>query len=421
MQGYPVTLNLYDLSQGMAKNMSRMIIGKQVDGIWHTGIVVFGKVDIGEQEFYYGGGICKGTPGMTPYGRPIQTIPLGTTELPEEVFLDYLNEIAPKFSPARYDLFKNNCNNFCDECSHFLVGNGIPKHIVDLPTEVLATPMGRSLLQMMGGQNGMNIMDPRAMEGEHNPQQMHLDYGSQPQQSAPSQPPRPNAVASGPKPVVELMSQSDYQREIKDNEAVVIDVFAEWCGPCQAIKPFFASLPSQFPQVRFFKMDLDKNRFLGSSMGVQSIPTFLFVYKGQVVKKMSGADKNGLVSNIRWMVSTYNLVSPNAGVTIGSQQTQQPQPKTVQVYSETPTPFYFDTEKWDLPMKKLKEFGLKKNSEAFKAAEASLIINFPQVEPAGQEAVITFALDSLPLDDADNLVPFLDFFRICLTKQSTAE
>lgn len=45
MQGsYSVTCNLYDLSQGIAKNMSRMIIGKQVDGIWHTGIVVYGKV-----------------------------------------------------------------------------------------------------------------------------------------------------------------------------------------------------------------------------------------------------------------------------------------------------------------------------------------------------------------------------------------
>jgi thiol-disulfide isomerase/thioredoxin len=359
---------------------------------------------------------------MTPYGRPLQTIPLGTTELPEDVFLDYLNEIAPKFSMERYDLFKNNCNNFCDECSHFLVGSGIPRHIIDLPNEVLATPMGKSLLQMMGGQSGMNIMDPRAMEGEHNPQQMHLDYGTQPpvQQPAQTQQARPGASA-GPKPVSELMSQFDYQREIKENEAVVIDVFAEWCAPCQAIKPFFAGLPTQFPQVRFFKMDLDKNRFLGSSMGVQSIPTFLFIYKGQVVKKMTGADKNGLVNNVRWLISTYNLVTPSGGVAIGSQPAQKPVQKTVQVYSETPTPFYFDTEKWDLPMKKLREFGQKKNSEAFKSAEAAFAINFPQVEPAGQEAVINFALEFLPVDDADNLVPFLDFFRICLTKQPIAE
>lgn len=420
MQGYAVTLNLYDLSQGMAKNMSRMIIGKQIDGIWHTGIVVYGKVRPAHQEFYYGGGICKGTPGMTPYGRPIQTIPLGTTELPEDVFLDYLNDIAPKFSPARYDLFKNNCNNFCDECSHFLVGAGIPRHIIDLPNEVLATPMGKTLLQMMGGQGGMNIMDPRAMEGEHNPQQMHLDYGT-PQPPAQPQQARPNAPAAGPKPVVELMTQFDYQREIKENDAVVVDVFADWCGPCQAIKPFFASLPSQFPQVRFFKMDLDKNRFLGSSLGVQSIPTFLFLYKGQVVKKMTGADKNGLVTNVRWLISTYNLVAPSAGLAIGAHPVAKPEPKTVQVYSETPTPFFFDTEKWDLPIKKLREFGLKNPTEAFKAAEPSLALNFAQVEAAGQEAVIHYALESLPVEDPDNLVPFLDFFRICLTKQSIAQ
>lgn len=40
----PVVLNLYDLSGGLAKNMSRAIIGKQIDGIWHTGIVVYGTV-----------------------------------------------------------------------------------------------------------------------------------------------------------------------------------------------------------------------------------------------------------------------------------------------------------------------------------------------------------------------------------------
>ena len=70
--------------------------------------------------------------------------------------------------------------------------------------------------------------------------------------------------------------------------------------------------------------------------------------------------ENGLVNNVRWLISTYNLVTPSGGVAIGSQPAQKPVQKTVQVYSETPTPFYFDTEKWDLPMKKLREFGQKK-------------------------------------------------------------
>ncbi len=263
MEGqFSVVCHLYDLSGGLARNMSQMIIGKRIDGIWHTGIVVYGK------EYYYGGGICNGRPGQTPYGRPIDTINLGVTELPEEVFVEFLNEIAPKFAPEKYDLFYNNCNNFSDECANFLLGTGIPKHIVDLPGQVLATPMGKQLMQMMG-----KSMDPRAVEGNNNPQQMDLNYGpgshqlpSQPQagghtvNTAGSIPPQVNTASQGSsggiQPVKELLSQADYNKEIQANAAVVIDVFTEWCGPCQAIKPFYAALPSQFPQIRFFKVEI---------------------------------------------------------------------------------------------------------------------------------------------------------------------
>jgi hypothetical protein len=42
-------------------------------------------------------------------------------------------------------------------------------------------------------------------------------------------------------------------------------------------------------------------------MGIQSIPTFLYVYKGQVVKKQSGANSNAILQNISWMLNTYKL------------------------------------------------------------------------------------------------------------------
>jgi hypothetical protein len=53
---FQVALNVYDLSGGMASQFSRQLTGKQIDGIWHTGIVVYGK------EFYYGGGISWDMP-----------------------------------------------------------------------------------------------------------------------------------------------------------------------------------------------------------------------------------------------------------------------------------------------------------------------------------------------------------------------
>ena len=52
-----------------------MFIGKQLEAIYHTGLVVYGK------EYYFGGGILQGAPGLTPYGSPIKREELGTTEI----------------------------------------------------------------------------------------------------------------------------------------------------------------------------------------------------------------------------------------------------------------------------------------------------------------------------------------------------
>lgn len=168
-------------------------------------------------------------------------------------------------------------------------------------------------------------------------------------------------------------------------------------------------------------MDLDKNKFLGSSLGVQSIPTFLFVHKGQVVKKMSGADKNGLTNNIRWMISTYNL---GPGAQGNTPQLAPAPPKTLQIYSEKNTPYYFDIEKWDLPMKKLKEFASKHHyalKPEFKDLDAHMVNQFGGVNHEGKKVVIDYSLQAMPVNDADELVPFVDFIRICLVKEDAAK
>jgi desumoylating isopeptidase 1 len=62
--GWPVQLYVYDLSHGLARSMSGALLGKQIDGIWHTGIVVYGV------EYFYGGGIQYATPGQSMAGQP---------------------------------------------------------------------------------------------------------------------------------------------------------------------------------------------------------------------------------------------------------------------------------------------------------------------------------------------------------------
>mmetsp|Transcript_36612 Transcript_36612/g.44732 ORF Transcript_36612/g.44732 Transcript_36612/m.44732 type:complete len:80 (+) Transcript_36612:218-457(+) len=76
---------------------------------------------------------------------------LGSTEIPEEIFMELLQDISHKYTQATYDVFNHNCNNFTDEVASLVLGEGIPKDIVDLPKEFLATPLGQSLAPMMQG------------------------------------------------------------------------------------------------------------------------------------------------------------------------------------------------------------------------------------------------------------------------------
>jgi len=50
---------------------------------------------------------------------------------------------------STYNVLTNNCNNFTDECANLLLGEGIPKDIVDLPKMFLSTPMGQSMMPML--------------------------------------------------------------------------------------------------------------------------------------------------------------------------------------------------------------------------------------------------------------------------------
>ena len=72
--------------------MSQQLVGKYYEGIWHTGISVFGK------EYYYGGGISYDRIGKTPFGKETKQETLGTTELSEEIFTEWLKENQKEWS-----------------------------------------------------------------------------------------------------------------------------------------------------------------------------------------------------------------------------------------------------------------------------------------------------------------------------------
>lgn len=157
-----VTLYVYDLSMGLASQLSLGMVGRHFEGIWHTGIVVYNT------EYFFGGGIQKMPPGMTPYGTPVQKIELGTTSLDKLVFDEFVTEMARnRFRPDRYHLFENNCNHFTDEACKILLGDsaGIPDHIKNLPMEFFETSMGRMLRPMIDSMMGGSSQPSSTMTG----------------------------------------------------------------------------------------------------------------------------------------------------------------------------------------------------------------------------------------------------------------
>ncbi|OMP06345.1 hypothetical protein COLO4_08179 [Corchorus olitorius] len=142
-EGHKVALYVYDLSQGLARQLSMTFLGKVIEGIWHTGVVVYGN------EYFFGGGIQHAPVGTTPYGKPIRVIDLGVTHVPKDVFEMYLQEISPRYTAETYSLLTHNCNNFSNEVAQFLVGSGIPDYILQLPNEVMSSPMGALLMPMI--------------------------------------------------------------------------------------------------------------------------------------------------------------------------------------------------------------------------------------------------------------------------------
>lgn len=79
---------------------------------------------------------------------------------------------------------------------------------------------------------------------------------------------------------------------------VVVDFGATWCGPCKRIAPLFDQLAVTHNDVCFLKVDVDEAQDVASTLGVSSLPTFLFLRRGRTLETFSGADSARLESTI---------------------------------------------------------------------------------------------------------------------------
>jgi len=148
LQQRRVELYLYDLSKRVVQYISPVLVGHQEEGIWHSGIVVFGR------EYFYQGIICESEPGKTDFGVPTKTVQLGFTLRTKDELERMLTGLAPKFQPHLYDALRHNCNDLSDAVAEFLLGRHIPNSVRLLAARLRKSVLVKVLTPMMNSSLG---------------------------------------------------------------------------------------------------------------------------------------------------------------------------------------------------------------------------------------------------------------------------
>ena len=85
------------------------------------------------------------------------------------------------------------------------------------------------------------------------------------------------------------VTKENFQSEVlESNKTVLIDFWAEWCGPCRMLSPVVDEIANEKPDVKVCKVNVDNEPELATQFGVMSIPTLVVIKDGEVVNQSVG-------------------------------------------------------------------------------------------------------------------------------------
>jgi thioredoxin 1 len=101
-----------------------------------------------------------------------------------------------------------------------------------------------------------------------------------------------------------VITDSTFDELLQSNKPLVVDFWAEWCGPCKMIGPIVEDLAQEYEdKVTIGKMDVDENNEITTRYGIRNIPTLLFFKDGQLIDKQVGAaQKSALAQKIQMLL-----------------------------------------------------------------------------------------------------------------------
>jgi thioredoxin 1 len=95
-----------------------------------------------------------------------------------------------------------------------------------------------------------------------------------------------------------LAYESEFDSIIEGNEYVLVDFWAEWCGPCKMLAPVLESILEEYPNVWVLKINADEFPNLTKKYDISSIPTLLLFREGSIIKYVVGAKPKSFIKRM---------------------------------------------------------------------------------------------------------------------------
>ncbi len=118
------------------------------------------------------------------------------------------------------------------------------------------------------------------------------------------------------------LTKENFDQTVTDNEFVLIDFWADWCGPCKQFAPVYEKAAGENPDLVFGKVDTEAQPELAAAFGIQSIPTLMIVRDQVAVFAQPGALPEAALTDV--IGQARNLDMDEVRKSIAEQQAQQP-------------------------------------------------------------------------------------------------
>mgnify|MGYP001506600833 CR=1 FL=1 len=94
------------------------------------------------------------------------------------------------------------------------------------------------------------------------------------------------------------LTTDNFVQTIQDNDIVLVDFWADWCGPCKMFAPVYDAESAKHDDIVFAKVDTEDQQELGAAMNIRSIPTIMAFREGVMVFSQSGAMPPAMLSDL---------------------------------------------------------------------------------------------------------------------------